>query len=145
MTDEMCVYRSLGASTEVGKCRAARLNVGDDMGKASVVDGLDLEVDDSEQIMCTQMDWNVLVSKGSNEVTISDGDAELVTRDMIKAYEACDCYCTLSELSPMLHKMEKEHMEKIETTFKAVREMHAAKASKKDPYMPDPDALKAFA
>jgi hypothetical protein len=145
---EPFVYRSLGANPEVVKCRAARLSVGDEFGETDVEE-LDLQVDPTEQIMCTQIDWNVLVtSKGSNEVTISDADAELVAKDLMKSYGACDAICKLSELVPCLHKMQEAHWKQIAATTSVVLKKNSTVDKDEDvatdPYKPNEKALFMF-
>lgn len=130
------VYRSLS----VAQCRAARLNIGDEEGEAQKME-MDLEVDDDEPVMCTQIDYNVLVAKkGRMEVTISDEAAEFVAKDIWRQYQLCDEVCKLSELPACLHKLEKSHLNEIDETKKAV--IHAATAN--SPYTRQPNALAAF-
>jgi hypothetical protein len=107
---EEVVYRSLSAP-EVGKCSAARLNVGAVYGEAATSD-MELEVDDTEQITCTQLDWKVLVSK-AGEVTISEADAKLVAKEIMQQYACCDAMCKLSELDACLHELETKHLAQI--------------------------------
>jgi hypothetical protein len=150
--DAMPVYRSLGASDDpvyhslgvatthhpsastIGKCRASRLNVGDCHGTASTKT-MELELDPSEPIVCTQIDYMTLSARpGTTAVTLSEGDAELIARDLMKQYGRCDAVCKLSQLPACLRKLTPEHMKRIDDTCKAVK-------AAVDPFAPNPNAL----
>ena len=135
--DEGIVYRGLSATgPPVGKARAARLSVGMTYGEEGVRKQ-ELEYDDSEAIVITQIDYNTLsLEKDADTVAVGDDAVEFAIRDMERQYGMCDATCNLSELPAMLHKFEKEHMDLIEMTFEAV--------AKKDPFTPTANALAAF-
>ena len=121
-----CTYRSMSVQ-EVGTCRAARLSVGDVVGTATGPAHMEVEVDETEYVMCTQIEWHVLVSKRkSDEVTISEDDAELVAKDMMKQYGLCDAMCNLSELGPWVHALEEKHMAQIADTMQTVAKVDPA-------------------
>jgi hypothetical protein len=143
--DENVAYRSLGATT-VGKARAARLNVGEEAGRAAVSAGRALVFDPTQAVMCTQIDYDVLIGKAGEKLTVSSETAEFVTKDILRQYALCDATCRLSELPACLHKMTDEHKARIAATFTAVKEktvLDAKKAATEDPFAPQKNALLA--
>ena len=114
-----CVYRSLS----VGVARAARLNVGDEAARASLPnESKTLTVDEGQPVVCTQIDYNVLVGKEKGQtLTISDEVAEFVVKDMDRQYALCGegKHGRLSTVYKCLKKLTKQDMAKIKETFEA--------------------------
>lgn len=134
--DESPVYRSLAATLPpIGKARAARLGVGETHGEEEVKHQ-ELEVDESEAVVITQIDYNTVTLEGeSSSVAVGEDAIEFAIRDMERQYRLCDATCKLSELPAMLHTLEAQHLEYIHKTFHAVS---------KDPFVPTPNALAAL-
>jgi hypothetical protein len=127
--DDACVYRSL-SSLPVGRARAARISVGD-VHSQEDVHHLDLEMDPSEAVVVTQIDWNVLtLPPDAPTVQVGDDAVAFAIRDMNRQYDLCDAQCKLSELPAMLHKMTPAHHKRIR--------------AKMGPFEPRSNALAAF-
>ena len=135
------VFRSLGGSPPPSKCRAARLSLGSAVGDAIRHD-MDLVVNMDQPVLCTQIDYNVLVAPhGGNEVTISEHDAKRVANSLTFQYGLCDAVCKLSELPVCLHQLEKKHTEHIQQTFEAVAKKAKTGEAACDPFTPNAEAL----
>ena len=135
LSSEYAVFRSCGSVPEVGKCHAARLDVGVESGEAVSMKGMDLVQDPDQPIRCTQIDYNVLVANEKSSVTISHQAAKAIVDEISDQYKLCDHVCKLSELPACLHKLEKKHMDVIAETLSTV----------KDSFVPNKNALSLFA
>jgi hypothetical protein len=122
--DDDATFRSLCAGAPVvGLARAARLNVGDEAGRRPLPEGepKTLTVDERHPVVCTQIDYNVLVGKEWQTLTISEETAEFVVKDMDRQYALCGegKHGPLSTVYKCLKKLTIEDKQKIAETFKA--------------------------
>ena len=133
------VYRSLSTSPPVGKTRSAWVGIGSVFDEEEVRE-LDLEIDSTEAVLITQIDYNtVSIPSGNTTLQVDDDSIEFAIKDMNRQYSLCDEQCKLSQLPAMLHKMESKHFEEIQKTMDSL-----AKKAKKDPFEPQESALLAF-
>lgn len=140
------VYRSLGCSP-VGKTRAAWVGIGSVCDEEDVHE-VDLEVDSSEPVVLTQIDYNTVSVPAKNPtVRVADDAIEFAIKDMNFQYNLCESQCKLSQLPVMLHKLTEEHLKEIQDTFDSVAKKakkDAMAAAEKDPFAPHQDAILVF-
>lgn len=99
-------YRGL-CVPPIGRSRAARLSVGDVVDVQECIDTLEVDMDDSEMVVVTQIDYNTVTAEGG-VVQVGDDAVQGAIEDMNRQYGMCDVQCKLSQLPEMLHQWKKE-------------------------------------
>jgi hypothetical protein len=116
--EEEPVFRSAAPTgPAVGRCRAGRLNVGEDVGVLTPSE-LVLTIDETEAVMCTQIDYSVLVAPSTEPaVTIAEEAAKITVAEMKRMYGLCDTTCKLSDLPACLHELSRKDVAAIVHTL----------------------------